>query len=38
MHPLQVQAVEAIPQPARPDRWDPAIVAGYIYELLRGRV
>ena len=24
------------PPPIRPDRWDEAVVAGYIYDLLRG--
>jgi hypothetical protein len=35
---LQLQAIDEIPQPARPDRWDQAIVARYIYDLLRGLV
>jgi hypothetical protein len=30
------QAIDDIPQPERPERWDEAIVAGYIYDLLRG--
>jgi hypothetical protein len=38
VYPLQLQAVEEIPQTDRPDRWDQAIVARYIYDLLRGLV
>jgi hypothetical protein len=29
------QAIDITPQPERPERWDEAIVAGYIYDLLR---
>jgi hypothetical protein len=32
----QPQAVEDIHEPERPDRWDEAVVAGYLYDLLRG--
>jgi len=32
----QPQAILDIPQSERPERWDEAVVAGYIYELLRG--
>jgi hypothetical protein len=35
---LQLQAIDEIPQSPRPDRWDQAIVARYIYDLLRGLV
>ena len=31
-----LQAIDETPPPARPERWDEAIVAGYIYDLLRG--
>ena len=30
-----LQAVEDTATPDRPDRWDEAIVASYIYDLLR---
>ena len=36
MNEPQPQATEQILQPERPERWDEAIVAGYIYDLLRG--
>jgi hypothetical protein len=32
------QAIDTVPQPQRPERWDQAIVAGYIYDLLRPAV
>jgi hypothetical protein len=36
MNELESQAIDQTPPPARPDRWDEAVVAGYIYDLLRG--
>jgi hypothetical protein len=38
MTQLHLQAVDEIPSPVRPDRWDRAIVARYIHDLLRGLV
>jgi hypothetical protein len=35
MNETDSQAIENIAEPERPERWDEAIVAGYIYELLR---
>jgi hypothetical protein len=35
MNQLELQAVDKNPPPERPERWDHAIVAGYIYDLLR---
>ena len=35
MNQLELQAVEPNPSPERPDRWDQAVVAGYIFDLLR---
>ena len=35
MNETDPQAIENIPDPERPERWDEAIVAGYIYGLLR---
>ena len=35
MNQLELEAVENTPSPERPDRWDQAIVAGYIYDLLK---
>jgi len=31
-------AIDDTPQPERPERWDEAIVAEYIYDLLRAAV
>ena len=36
MNEPEPQATEQILQPERPERWDEAIVAGYLYDLLRG--
>jgi hypothetical protein len=36
MNEPEPQAIDQNPQPERPERWDDAIVAGYIYDLLRG--
>ena len=33
-----LQAIEDTPTPDRPERWDEAVVAGYIYDLLREEV
>ena len=33
-----LQAIDDTPPPVRPERWDEAIVAGYIYDLLREEV
>jgi hypothetical protein len=38
MNELESKAIEQTPPPARPDRWDEAIVAGYIFDLLRDDV
>jgi hypothetical protein len=38
MNELETQPIDDIPQPERPDRWDEAVVAGYIYDLLRPSV
>ena len=38
MNELEPHAIEEIPPPERPERWDQAIVARYIYDLLRGLV
>jgi hypothetical protein len=38
MNELAPQAIDETPPPDRPDRWDEAVVAGYIYDLLRGDV
>ena len=38
MNELEPQALDDTPPPDRPDRWDEAVVAGYIYDLLRGEV
>jgi hypothetical protein len=38
MNQLELQAVDQPPPPPRPDRWDHAIVAGYLYDLLRPAV
>jgi hypothetical protein len=38
MNKTDSQAIDHIPQPERPERWDEAIVAGYIYDLLRPAV
>jgi hypothetical protein len=38
VYQLQLQAVNEIPQPVRPDRWDQAIVARYVYDLMGGLV
>jgi hypothetical protein len=35
MNELEPQALDDTPPPDRPDRWDEAVVAGYIYDLLR---
>ena len=35
MNQLELQAIDETPPPERPERWDEAIVAGYIYDLLR---
>ena len=36
MNQLEPQQIDDTPQPDRPERWDQAIVASYIYDLLRG--
>ena len=36
MNEPEPQAINDITQPDRPERWDEAVVAGYIYDLLRG--
>jgi hypothetical protein len=36
MNETEPQAIDTTAQPERPERWDEAIMAGYIYELLRG--
>ena len=36
MNQLELNVPDDIPPPDRPDRWDEAIVAGYLYDLLRG--
>ena len=36
MNQPETHAIDNIAQPDRPDRWDEAIVAGYIFDLLRG--
>jgi hypothetical protein len=36
MNETEPQAIDNTAQPERPERWDEAIVAGYIYHLLRG--
>ena len=38
MNQLDLQAIDKSRPPVRPDRWDQAIVAGYIYDLLRPAV
>jgi hypothetical protein len=38
MNQLDLQAIDKNPPPVRPDRWDQAIVAGYIYDVLRPAV
>ena len=35
MNELDAQVIDDTPPPVRPDRWDEAVVAGYIYDLLR---
>jgi len=35
MNEQELHAVDDNPQPERPERWDEAVVAGYIYDLLR---
>ena len=35
MNEAETHAANSSPEPDRPERWDEAIVAGYIYELLR---
>ena len=36
MNQPEPPAIDNIAQPDRPERWDEAIVAGYIFDLLRG--
>jgi hypothetical protein len=36
MNETEPQAIENIAEPDRPERWDEAIVTGYIHDLLRG--
>jgi hypothetical protein len=36
MNQLEPESVDLNPPPDRPERWDDAVVAGYIYDLLRG--
>ena len=36
MNQPDAPAIDNIAQPDRPDRWDEAVVAGYIFDLLRG--
>jgi hypothetical protein len=36
MNEPEPQATEQILQPERPERWDEAVVAAYIYDLLKG--
>jgi hypothetical protein len=38
MNQLHLQPIDNSPPPPRPDRWDQAVVAGYIYDLLRPAV
>jgi hypothetical protein len=38
MNQLRLEAIDQIPAPERPERWDHAVVARYIYDLLRGLV
>jgi hypothetical protein len=38
MNQLELQAIDKTPPPERPERWDQAIVASYIYDLLRPAV
>jgi hypothetical protein len=35
---LDLQPVDDTPPPERPDRWDQAVVAGYLHDLLRPSV
>ena len=36
MNQLEPDRPDDIPPSDRPDRWDEAIVAGYLYDLVRG--
>jgi hypothetical protein len=36
MNELETPAIDDTAQPERPERWDEAVVAGYIFDLLRG--
>jgi hypothetical protein len=36
MNEPEPHAVNETPEPERPERWDQAVVARYIYDLLRG--
>ena len=38
MNETEPQAIDTAAQTERPERWDEAIVAGYIYDLLRDGV
>jgi hypothetical protein len=38
MNDSHSQAIDDTTQPERPERWDEAIVAEYIYDLLRAAV
>ena len=35
MNQLELQTSDQTPPPERPERWDEAVVAAYIYDLLR---
>jgi hypothetical protein len=36
MNEQEPHGVDETPEPERPERWDRAVVASYIYDLLRG--
>jgi hypothetical protein len=36
MNEPEPHGIDDTTPPVRPDRWDEAVVAGYIYDLLRG--
>jgi hypothetical protein len=36
MNEPEPQATDETPPPARPNRWDEAVVASYLHDLLRG--
>jgi hypothetical protein len=38
MNEPELQPIQETPPPARPERWDEAVVAGYIHDLLRESV